>query len=473
MSKLTLFIAGSAVLLSLSFGISQGAAQEQTVKPKPAARSYVPSIDADNREDVNGAQDSTEALKPDTRPLTGVQDATLGSPDLRHSYWLAGFQYGNTIQSNSLNQTNASDWYSNNYLVGNLSLLQEGKFSQLALNYSGGGSFSTNNAQGNAQFHQFGFSESFEWKRWQLKFLDQLAYLPESQFGFGGMTNLNVPGVGGALGPPLPGLGNNYVPNQGILTSAGDRYSNAFATQVNYLLSARTSITIAGSYGILRFVQSGNINGDNLTGNLGYNYSLTRSDTIGVMYRFSGYHFSGVSQAIGDHVINLVYGRKITGRLALQVFGGPDVTTFRVPFNNTTQRAAGSAGASLSYRLSRGGISLNYNHGVNGGGGVLVGSSSDQLGASADRQLSRSWHARANFGYARNYAITTAAQQTVPGYNSWFLGAGVDRALGRSTTFSVGYTSWLQTLNQPGTTNTTQHQVSLEFRWHTRPIVIE
>jgi hypothetical protein len=472
MRILTLFLAGSAILLTLSSCASQGTAQEQDVKPKPAARSYVPSIDVDNGQDVTGAQDSTETLRPDTRPLTGVQNATLGSPDLRHSYWDAGFQYGNTIQSISLSQTKTSDWYSNNYLLGNLSLWKQGRFSHLALNYSGGGSFSTNNAQGNAQFHQFGFSESFKWQRWELQFLDQFAYLPESQFGFGGTTNLNVPGVGGALAPPLPGLGINYVPNQDILTSFGNRYSNAFATQVNYLLSARGSITVAGSYGILRFINPGNIDSDSVTGNLGYNYSLTRNDTIGVMYRFTGYHFSAFSQAIGDHVINLAYGRKITGRLALQLFGGPEVTTFRVPVNNMTERVSGSAGAALSYRLSAGGISLNYNHGVSGGGGVLVGSLSDQLGISADRQLGRLWHARANFGYARNYSITTAAQQ-FPGYNSWYLGAGLDHPVGRNANFSVGYTSWLQTSNQPGTTNTTQHQVSFEFRWHTKPIVIE
>ncbi len=134
-----------AVLACCSIGPSRAFAQEQdTAPPKPTAHVYLPLIDT-NQQDDNGNQDPN-ALQPDNRPLTGIQTPTLGSQQLRHSYWVPGFQYGNLIQSRTLAVANSSPgWSSDNYLAGNLSVLSTWSRSQLALNYSAGRfSFSTN-----------------------------------------------------------------------------------------------------------------------------------------------------------------------------------------------------------------------------------------------------------------------------------------------------------------------------------------
>src|SRR5689334_6090248 len=294
---------------------------------------------------------------------------------MRHSYWVPGFQYANLIPSSSFSNPGVTNWNSTSYLSGNVSLLDTWGHAQLSLNYSGGGSFSTDSTEGNNYLHQFGMTQSFDWRRWQLQFIDQFSYLPDTQFGFGGATNLSLPGVGGSLAPPVPGLQSNYVPNQSILSTTGPRYSNSFVTQLTYALSRRTSIVAAGSYGLLRFVDAGSINSDDVIGNLGLNYTLTKKDTLGVLYRFTGYQFGGDPQRINDHVVNIAYGRKVTGRLALQLFGGPDFTTFKIPIANTTQMLSASGGANLNYAMSRSSLSLAYNHGINNGSGVLVGSS--------------------------------------------------------------------------------------------------
>ena len=82
------------------------------------------------------------------------------------------------------------------------------------------------------------------------------------------------------------------------------------------------------------------------------------ADIIGVFYRFSSYHYSGNPEAIGDHTVNFAYGRKISGRLALQLSGGPEITTFRVPIGTQTHRISGSGSAALTYATPRGGLSL-------------------------------------------------------------------------------------------------------------------
>ena len=90
--------------------------------------------------------------------------------------------------------------------------------------------------------------QSFLWNRWIVQFMDQFSYTPLSTFGFGGGTNLGVPGAGGPVAPVIPGIGNNYVPNQSIFAALGPRYSNASTIQVTYATSPRGSITASGTY---------------------------------------------------------------------------------------------------------------------------------------------------------------------------------------------------------------------------------
>jgi hypothetical protein len=473
------FLSASIIALVLLVGSIRTRAQEDTSKPKPAAREFQPLLVGYGDQDANSDQQSATNLNPDTQPLTGVQTPTIGSPELRHSYWMPGFQYGNFVRSSALNQSTSSGWNSTSYVAGNLSLLEAWNRSQLSVNYSGGGSFSTDKSQGNDYYHQLGLVQAFNWQRWQVSFIDQFTYLPQSQFGFGAATNLATPGVGGPLGPSLPGLQTNYQPNQTIFTSIGPRYSNSITTQVVYAVGPRGSVTLSGSYGTLRFVQAGNIDTNDSIFSTGYNYALSQKDTIGVLYRFSGYRYIGAPQAINDHVAQLAYGRKITGRLALQLFGGPEVTTFRVPFGSSTNKISGSGGGNLTYALSRSSLSLTYNHGISGGGGQFTGSTTDQLQGAINHQLSRVWQGNVTFGFARNTSLGLSnPSQVSQTYDSWFIGGGLSRPLGRTANFTFAYTAYLQNSRlavcAAGTCGTSyiQHQISLGFQWHTRPLVL-
>lgn len=473
------FLSASIIALLLLVGSIRTWAQEDTSKPKPTGRQYPPLIEGYGDQDTNSDRQSATDLNPDTHPLTGVQTPTLGSPESRHSYWVPGFQYGNFVRSNTLNQPKSSGWNSTSYVAGNLSLLEAWNHSQLSVNYSGGSSLSTDKSQGNDYYHQLGLIQAFNWQRWLVSFIDQFSYLPQTQFGFGAATNLATPGVGGPLGPSLPSLQTNYQPNQSIFTSIGPRYSNSITTQVVYVVGPRGSVTLSGSYGILRFVQAGNIDTNDSIFSTGYNYALSQKDTIGVLYRFSAYRYIGDPQAINDHVAQLAYGRKITGRLALQLFGGPEVTTFRVPFGSSTNKISGSGGGNLTYALSRSSLSLSYNHGVSGGSGQFTGSNTDQLQGTINHQLSRLWQGNVTFGFARNTSLELFnPSQVSQTYDSWFIGGGLSRPLGRTANFTFAYTAYLQNSRLPvcaaGTCGASyiQHQISLGFQWHTRPLVL-
>jgi hypothetical protein len=465
-------------LVSLAAGGSI-LAQEDQSEPKPAARQYPVTPDLYGDQDANPDQQSITDLTADTHPLTGVQVATIGTPEFRHSYWFPGFQYTNLIASSSINQTAASGWNTTNYLVGNLSLLENWSRSRLSVNYSGGAGFSSDNTVSRSYYQQLGLVQAFNWRRWQLSFIDQFSYLPQSQFGFGAGSNLIAPGAGGTLEPPLPGMQPNYQPNQSIFTSAGSRYSNSITSQVNYELSPRGSVTLSGSYGLLRFVEAGNISSNDAIFSLGYNYTISPRNTVGIVYRFSGYRYLGDPQAINDHVAQLAFGRKITGRLALQVFLGPDITTFRIPLMGSSQKISGGGGGYLSYALPRGNVRLSYNHGVGGGSGQFTGATVDQTQGDLAFQISRSWQGTLTFGYSRNKNLGVNNPSQVPqAFNSWFAGGGLNRPFGRDASFTLGYTAYLQNSQQPVcavgscATSYIQSQISVGFQWHTRPFVL-
>jgi len=470
--RFTTFLTGTAMLTAFLCWPGALHAQEQPPSdepPKPAARAYPPVNDTTDQD-----QPSPDTLLPDTRPLTGVQNATLGRIESPHSYWEPGLQYSNTVQNGYAGSTD-NGWSTTNYLAATVSLLESWRAAQLAVNYSGGGDFSTDSSIGNGFFQQVGASQTFQWQRWQLQFFDQFSYLPQSDFGFGAGTGLGLPGGGVAPGVPQTGVGTGIV--QSLFTTVGPRYSNNFTTQAIYQLSPRASVNVSGTYGILRFVNKGNIDDDDAGASVGFNYQLSKEDTLGVVYHFTHLTYIGATQAIGDHTISLAYGKKITGRLALQVLGGPDITTFSVPIGNVTRTTSGSGGATLSYAINRGTLGLSYNHGVTAGSGVYAGAETDQVTASIGRNLTRVWSAHANLGFAKNRSILGSALEN--SYDTVTVGGGISRPFGPNANLSLAYSANIQASNAPAgctgascSTTFTQHQVTMNFQWHTRPLVL-
>lgn len=445
-------------------------------EPKPAARSPFPVINPSSQ-DENQDQN---AMQPNFTPLTGLQNATLGTPGIRHSYWVPGLQFGSIMQSSPFNGSRSSKWFADNYFLGNLSLLKAWSRSQLAVNYSAGGFISSDSNQGSGSYQQLALAQDFHTSRWLFQILDQFSYLPQSQFGYGSGTNLGAPGVGGSLGATIPSLSNGAVPNQSIFSTNGPVYSNVGALQATYSISPRSSITVAGSYGILRFGESGNIASDTASGSLGYNYKISAKDTIGVVYRFSNYHYQGLAQAYGDHYADFAYDRRITGRLALQLLAGPEITTYRIPIGTESQKIGFNASANVTYGTHNGGISAGYNHSLSGGSGVLTGSNLDQVNFSGSRRLSRVWSGNVNFGYAHNASLASSGQSNSLNYNSWFGGAGLNRSIGHNVFLGLSYTAYLSKNSLSGCTGTgcssnyaVQHSVNVSLQWHSRPFVLE
>src|SRR6516225_3781626 len=417
-------------VLSVSLGAVVLCAQDEPppapdAPPKPAGYSF-PGI---------GTGQQEGELQPDLSPLTGMQNPTLGSPEIRHSYWVPGFQFSSKEFSNS----GGSGWTSDNYFIVNLSLVQAWSHALLAVNYSGGGYVSSNSQQGGGYYQQLALAQSLHTERWLIQFVDLFAHTPQSAFGFGGGTNLGIPGVSGSLGSTIPGLGGNYVPNQTIY-GIGPYTSNVSALQATYTLSRRSSVTLAGSYGLLRFDQPGNPDSNTLVGSIGYNYQLSRNNTVGLVYRFSSYQYPGNPQAYSDNIVSAAFGRKLTGKLAMRVFIGPEITNFRIPIGTTSQKTGFSAAADLTYAFHRGALTFGYIHGLSAGSGVLIGSNLDLATAAVSRYLTRQWTGSFNFSYSHNSPVV-ATPTAGPAYSDWYVGCSAGRPIGRDFNFAVAYSA--------------------------------
>jgi hypothetical protein len=330
------------------------------------------------------------------------------------------------------------------------------------------------------------FYERLSYRRYVLSFFDQLQYAPQTAFGAAGIPN----------GPTLPGggtlgFGNGYTPGQSILTARGQRVTNFSAGEVDVLLTPRTSLTFVGGYSLLDSVDDAQLNYGDVIFTAGYNYHISRQNTIGLSYQFSSINYSNFDQSIKTNVIYASYGRRVTGKLAFQVSAGPDIALIRMPLTTAPGTGGGtgstptgymtqiyaSVNTALQYQLSRVALSAAYNHGVSGGSGVLAGAVTDNVIGTASKQVSRALSLAWNIGYSRNRGLevagTTTANQT---FHYWFTGVNLSHPLGRTMNVFLGYQLQYQNTGAsictgPGCgSSVTRNQITFGFGWRKQPV---
>src|SRR5580704_760883 len=289
--------------------------QQGAEQPIPAYRSPLAS-QADNGGVINGPSE----LGPDNRPLTGIQDLSLGVPLDRHSYWQPHAEVDFTADSEPPVSGTGGGWTTWTTLVGGVDLHRYSGQSELTFEYLGGGVFSNDGSAGNGVIQDANFDAQFSFRRWTLTLIDELRYTPELAFG-----NVGFGGISTTIGVPigLP-LGND----QTILNAFGQRLTNASAVQANVIISPRSSLTFSGGYSELHFFDQDLLNSTEIYAQAGYNYLLTKTDTIGVSYVYNGFRYSNFGQSIDTHSALLSYGRRITGRMAFQIAAGPEYAIF-------------------------------------------------------------------------------------------------------------------------------------------------
>ena len=468
-----------SIAMSAPTALAQQQDQNQSEQPIPAYHSPLAGVNsgADDNSTVSDQQ-----LAPDTQPLAGAQNLSLGVPPVTHSYWQPRADITGIFDSNPLSGGTSGGWAAYVTPIGGIDLHRVSGNSNLTLTYVGGGTLSNNATVGNSLIQELEVSEKLSFHRSVLSLFEALSYIPETSFGYGGIAGISLPGggsIGGSQGPGLPG--------QTILTVRGQRLSNSSIAQDDIHLTSKSSLTFFGGYALLHFFDNPLLDFGNIIFQGGYNRTLTRKDTIAVFYRFRGYRYSNFNQSINGNAILVSYGRRVTGRLAFQVEGGPEVAFSKIPITsgtggtttNSTTQVYFTVSTSLIYRFQRTGLHLAYDHGLSSGAGVLAGSKLDTVRGTVTRQFSRNLSGSWDAGYARNtgpLVVVGTPATTIQNYDYWFTGVQLSHPVGRTIHLFLRYQLQYQTSNAsscPGSTcpnNVARNQISLGLNWHGQPI---
>ncbi len=467
------------LLLSVAWGQDAPSPQEpgatpesgQAQQPVPAfgPESPVPSVD-------------------ENPPITGLDIPNLQPHAAPLSYLQAGAHVSESADSNAENSLGGSDLGSITRAEGSLELKRLWSHYDLSLDYLGGVGYYSVQGIGLKQVEELGLEQKINWKRGELGIRDSFSYQPEGTFG----------GSYGAVSATGAGLEGDSTFFGGTgLGALGQvpRIMNLSLVDIVENLTPKSSITLTGGYGFVHFLGNDPDTGTSFIGNsqvsgeLGYSRIISPHDQAAILYGYQGFQFStGIT--FHSHVIQLMWGHRISGRMDFLVGAGPQFTQLNhVPtpvlsptadtippcqFAATTQfpnaeicplndlKISAAGRAMLRYQFPKTSLALSYDHFITNGSGFFAGAESDLARLSLNRPLGRVWGVFSDLGYSRNsreipltlQQITNCETQqgsnagvtnpNCPGvsantYEYGFAGAGLHRMLGRTLHVYASY----------------------------------
>jgi hypothetical protein len=441
------------MLLTLALGTSpaqdSGSPQSPATTPDAAQQPETPPAPA-------FGQDNPPAPVSENPPISGIDQPGLEPHAAPLSYLQPGAHLSESADSNIANTLGGSSLHTVTRALGSLTLQRLWSNYKLALDFIGGAGYYSQHNIGFEQIEQLDVDQRITWKRGQLGVRDSFSYLPEGNFGgaYGSMGGLGTMlGAGASAGQNVFLGGNQF----GSLEQV-PRIMNLSLVDVVENLTPKSSVTLTGGYGFVHY--TGNAV-DLLTGNqastrflgstqvsaqAGYDRILGPHDQAALMYGYQGFNFSVSGLSFHSHVVQLMWGHRISGRMDLLIAAGPQITSLNLG-TGPDLRLSVAGRASLRYRFPKTVLSLSFDRYTTSGSGFFPGAQSDIGRLSVKRPLGRVWDGFADLGYARNsreqaltaeqLALCALSSTQCPGviankYSYGFAGLGVHRMIGRN-----------------------------------------
>ena len=508
-------------LALILIGVSLAWAQED--QNPPATPPPVPAF----------GQESPLPSVSENPPISAIDQPGLEPHAAPESFLLPGLHVSESVDSNVGNTLGGSKVGTVTRGLGSLTLQKLWKNYDVAMDYIGGAAYYAHKGVGLEQLQQFDIDNRINWKRGQFAVRDSFSYLPEGTFGFSAYGGSGAYNIGlGSLGAGMLGAGafggqsNAFTAGEGVSVGQVPRLTNLGLADVVEELTPKSSVTLAGGYGIEHFYGNllsptgvnDNINfvgSREVTAQAGYDRTLTAKDQVALSYGYQGFDFSTAGTAFHSSVVQALYGHRISGRMDFTIGAGPQFThidanqlvcTFLgmplvgIPLNNcqtdggslqvehTGANHIGVAGrVLLRYRFPKTTVSLSFQRYNTNGSGIFAGSLSNTAHLSARRPLSRVWDLFADLGYSKNTRLQIpGAAVNASVFTAGYAGVGLHRQFGRSLRGFVSYqfnelafdTSCPLTTTPVTTTascsNMSQRHVgSIGLDWTPRPIRLD
>jgi hypothetical protein len=454
-------------------------------------------------------------------PLSGLDLPSLEPHAAPLSYLQPGATFSESVGSNATGNLGGSGVSSITRGVGSVVLKRLWSNYDLAMDYIGGVAYYARTGQGFQSLQQMDIDQKISWKRGELSLRDSFSYLPEGNFGaaYGSMGSQGSASLGNSA---FGGFwGGNSLGNLGL----APRILNVSLADISESLSPKTTITLAGGYAFTHYYGTDTagtsfIGGSQVSAQVGYNHLLTPKTQIALEYGYQAFDFSVQGTAFHTHVIQGMYGHRITGRLDFLVGAGPQITFVDtqtatcsltivdpfycqvfggtlVPSTEKSTNLGVSAQARLRYKFTKASVYVDFKRYDTNGSGFFAGAQSNILNFGAERPLSRVWDAFLNVGYSTNARLqpltqlqlvqcgtpqisrTACPANNADSYNYGYAGAGVHRAFGRELhayfSYQFNRLAFANSFCGIGTCNRISNQSLATFGldWTPRPIRID
>ena len=429
-------------------------------------------------------------ISSENPPLTGLDQPSLEPRMTSRSFLIPGVHVSESVDSNIEGRTGNAAVHGVTRALGTLFLQKLWGRNETALEYIGGAGFYPSRARTAYMLQQLDAEQRVSWRTGQLAIRDSFSYLPEGAFGYGayGGEELST----GGLGAGFNNLGGIAGPITGSIFGAGQlgslgqqpRITNTTVVDVAEGLSPRSSITAAGSYGLVQFIDNsaGFINSRQIAAQGGYNYQLSRRDHVALAYAFQRFQYPNFpNSAFRTHIVNLLYGHRISGRLDFLIGGGPQITTIDNPPFGSTQSLSGNGQVRLRYRFPRTTVAASYARHNTAGSGFFLGATTDIAELSLNSPINRVWSMTANTGYTRSRRIQPAVAAFSADHFAYvFAGVAVHRPLGRQCRLFISYQfndhsfdNTCTSVSGPCSGSSQRHVASIGLDWHLHPIRLD
>lgn len=429
-------------LLAMALVATAGHAQRQAGSSTTLAlQPVVAALYAGNSATSKTARETPTS---NNQALAGAQDLSSDAVTSERSYWQPFFNLTSSLDTNlpGVGNTISLSPLVSGYAGADLRLSSHR--SDFSLNYLGGGVVSQYSSQ-DRPIQQLTLGERLTWRHASLSFLDQFGYLPEA------IAEFYLPTSPDPSGNRETSRQAAFLPNTSIYTTLGQELTNSALGELDVPLTQHSSLTYVGSYSVVRFFNDDLLNLDDTVLQAGFNRQLTRDNSVALLYRFDGFRFSNIYQPMDGHMVQLAFGRQVTGGMSFRLAAGPELGLFRTAIEQSVSGSLSpaiirlrklywTADASMNYFIGRTVLKLGYNHSLSDGAGFLAGAITDQAYGSIDEQLARRLTAELTGGYAKNQGLVTMTQSTANEiYRDWFAGVTISHAWSRRARIFLSY----------------------------------
>lgn len=268
-------------------------------------------------------------------------------------------------------------------------------------------------------------------------------------------------------------------PNVSLITPLATQKSDTTTVETNYHFALNDLVGASGSFSDSHFsnVAGGAqlANTQTATGAGFWLHRIFRGDWGGVSYRFDRITFdpSGEARVSSFYAVNAV---SLAKRFTLSAFVGPQYSENQglvygalQPTNTNNWTVAG--GAEVGWRDLHTGVSGGYSRSISDGGGVLGAVLLQSIHGTFRRQLTTAWAASVTATRGTNQSVTVPFATSASSINLTSVGFSVERNVGKSMGFRMGYSHDFQEqfgLPAPNPTQSANRNrvfVTLNYQW--------